>query len=476
MKIKSFLSLIMALCMLMGIVGCGKTVETTSEIWVEGEGETVVIEGEEGYYEGSSGSGKGSSSKGNSGSDSGKNNTDSKKGLGGATIKIAGWGAGLEPKPENSDYAAKMQTIKEIEKEFNCKISYRTIDNAVEYKDAFTAQAIAGQKFADIVTLGSGWVYPQHLRNGFLHPLDDYIDLTDIAWDQDCLKESVVNGKHYILFTANNFNQVGGIWFNRSVFDKFGLKYPSDYVAANNWNTETFLKLAKSATGKKDGVQYYGLSMKKAAVDGWASIFGGTAIQTKKGKKVYEPDAKFYKGLQFAYDLLNTHKIIPALKDGESTWNAGRAAMWMGATYEGTKYAEFISEEDLGWTYLPKGPGQSDYLCEYSSSECYGVPKAAKNPEILAKIMAKFFYPSKTGNTVEAKLKPYFYDELSYKTAVQAVKKGQENSSLSPTYTYISTGIGWGDYGITDKMSPQAYIASVKAKAQAELDDVWQQK
>ncbi len=479
MKIKSIFASVLALCLMFGAVGCGAT-ETTSEVWVDGEDTIEVIEGQEGYYnegEGNSASGnKGNNASGNNqgGNDnaSGNNSTTagSGKGMGGAKVIISTWGGSPVPASTSPTYSTYTKKVKDIETKYNCKIDYKVVVNAVEYKNAFTSASMSGIKYADIVHLGSGWVFPQHLRNGFLHPLDKYVDINDVGWDQNPMKQSVVNGKHYILFTANNFNGISGIYFNRQVFKKFGVKDPSTYVASNNWTTATFLELAKKCTGTKDGVQYYGYTLAKSGPGGWGSIFGGKQIQKVNGKYVYNPDKKFINGIQFAHDLVNKHKV-----SGEG-WDQGRVAMISGATWDGNDVAANVGGENVGWTYLPKGPGEKDYYCAYSSSECWGIPSAAKNPEVLSKIMVDYIYPSKTGNTVEAKTEQYFYDATSFNTAVQAIKKAQKNSELTPTYDFISTGIGWNDYGLKDKKSPQQYIASVKAQAQAELDEVWKQK
>ena len=474
MKIKSIISLILALCMMFCVVGCskGETKEYTSEVWVDGEDTTTVIEGEDGYYVDGNSSGSGTASGNNSGSGSA---TTKPGDMGGATVTIGRWGTtdDAEVDTTSPSYIAEQKKIKDIEKKYNCKIAYKNIYNAVEYRSAFVSAAMSGIKFADIATLGSGWVYPQHLRAGYLYAIDDYIDLTDVGWDQNMMKQSVVNGKNYLLFQANGYNGVTGIAFNRSVFKKFGQKTPDQYVAENNWTTDTFLSVAKACTGTKDGVSYYGYIMTKAGIDAWGNIFGGENIQVKNGKYIYEPDSKYIAGIQFAYDMLNTWKISPAY--GAVSFDSGRVAMSSSVTYSFADLGATMDTDDIGWTYMPKGPGTSDYYCNFSSSACYGIPSAAKNPETLAQIMAAYVYPSKTSNTVEAKLENGFFDATSYNTAVQAIKKAQKSSKLEPTYPYISNGIGWNDFGISEKKSPQQYIASVKAQAQAELDEVWEQ-
>ena len=96
MKIKSVCSFLLAACMLFGVTGCGKTVETTSEVVISTDGTTSVIEGQDGYYENDSQSGA-DNADGN-GNNSSKNDGSSGGGnTGGATVTLSTWSASLEP-------------------------------------------------------------------------------------------------------------------------------------------------------------------------------------------------------------------------------------------------------------------------------------------------------------------------------------------------------------------------------------------
>ncbi len=564
MKLKSLAAILLVLCMIFSVAGCARTIETTSEIFIEGEGTTTVIEGEDGYYEEGSGNlnkdpdnsnsdknntgadsqkgeadnnnggtnnnsqqsnssnngssnggtdkntsnnngstdnapqngnsgnnadngntgtnnqGNNSSTNGNAGNESNNQNNNSKdeststgKGLNGATVTLSTWAGSLEPAKTSPTYPDWKKKVDKIEEEYNCKLAFKHVVSFNEYVAALNSAHAAGIKYADITHVGSADIFPIAMRQGYYYALDDYIDLTDLAWDQNALKMTEYKGKHYLLFTNGVFNgNMMGIAFNRSVLDKFGQKYPSEYVKEGKWNTETFLNLAKACTGKIDGIDYYGFAQSKASVSIWGKIFGGEHIHKNGGKYTYNPDSKYIAGVQFCYDLIHTHKVT---NDTKATFTDGNVAMTLSTCWF-SDMKNSIPEKDAGWTYLPKGPDESEYYCDYDSVECWAIPTTVKNPDIIADIMADYVYPAKGTDYVADTLKSQFFDEESYNTAYAAAKIAQKTAVLTPRYDYITKTIGWNWHGIDKKQSPQAYFASVKAQAQACLDDVWDQK
>ena len=69
------------------------------------------------------------------------------------------------------------------------------------------------------------------------------------------------------------------------------------------------------------------------------------------------------------------------------------------------------------------------------------------------------------------KIRNLFGDELSFNTAKEMADYASKN--IAKPSPLALTNITWGNYGIQDKIAPQAYIDSVKAEAQAALDSIW---
>lgn len=460
------------LMMIFAVAGCGTRTEVLSE-WVDGEGSTTTVIKDNGGTQGTTsvdkwGLGGADNLDNISGSQTAGNSFDLK----GAEIVIASWGSddGMLPKPSDSNYQDAMNLIADIEKKYNCKISFKGITDSMGYLSAWTAAAQSGVKFADIVQMATSWIWPTHMRSGYLTPLDDYLDTTDSIFNQNVTEAMAIDGKHYAVTMANRWYVGGGMFYNKSVLSKFGItETPDKLVAANNWNWDTFLDIARKCNGELNGTKYYGY----VGIDfgTWATSNGGKAIQNANGKRVYEPDAKYIRGAQFAYDLYNTYGFTGS----ESDWNAGTVAFLIGGSYNAAGHGETLGMSNVGFTYIPIGPDASDYNCITSETTCFAIPSTAENPAACAAILYDFMYPYKWRGTIEDSAISMFGDEASYNTYIDMAQRYRSNIDLSPLYTYISRTIGWGDFGIKSQTSPQAYIASVKAAAQAELDTIWNQ-
>ncbi len=95
--------------------------------------------------------------------------------LGGRTVIIASSSALYDP---NSSSAAPAevylgQRVKAAEKKYNFKAEYKTDASLTKN---FTAQTMAGLKYADLVRTNTSGAIPSYITNNFIFPLDDYID------------------------------------------------------------------------------------------------------------------------------------------------------------------------------------------------------------------------------------------------------------------------------------------------------------
>ena len=65
-------------------------------------------------------------------------------------------------------------------------------------------------------------------------------------------------------------------------------------------------------------------------------------------------------------------------------------------------------------------------------------------------------------------------DAESLKAAINLTNNANANMDLMPLYSYIRE-VGISGFGIFEQTSPQGFVASVQAAAQAEVDSVWGQ-
>lgn len=409
--------------------------------------------------------------------DSDNDSTDLK----GATVTVGYYssdnGDGGKPLPSSPTYKEEVELISEIEKKYNCKIAYRELsgDTWQYYRD-WIAAAQAGVKFADIIQMSTGIVYPTHMKNGYLTPLDDYIDAKSTIYNQAAMKQSEYYGKHYITVMSNRMYVPKGLFFNKSVFKAFGADTPDNYVSKNDWNWETFLELAKKTTGTKNGVKYYGYGFRGTEIDDWAKS-NGVSMVIKSGDK-YEfnmGSSQYLKAIQFVYDLYNTHKVATEPKECTNLWKSGNVAMFIGLPGNGVEYMESLGLNNVGFTYLPIGEDANDYAATVEETTAWAIPSTVKNPAVIAKIMTELTYPYKWRSTLDEQQEKNFGDLTSLNVAIDLGNKASTNMNLMPIYDYIRNNITNSSFGITEQKSPQGFVASVAGAAQSEIDAIWKQ-
>ncbi len=474
-SIKKIIAFFCVLALMLTVAGCGTRVEETS-VWIEGEGKTETIT----HSSGTSGVDGTTGDSGNSSTGKFENTDvggvqsstgDKKMDLGGRTVTIAMWGGGDgKPSPSSPTYKEETKVISDIEKKYNCKIEFKMIADSMGYQSAWVAAAQAGTKFADIAQFSTGWVYHSHMKMGYLTKLDNYINVNEAIFNQSAKKQMEYNGGTYAVVMSNRWYTPAMLYYNRSIFDKLGVETPDKYVARNEWTLDNFLKVAKDLTKQSGGTQYYGFdNVTGTTVGAFIEIMGGKQIVTENGKKVYNPDKKCIDAVQWASDLKWTHNVVGG------KYEEGTAAMAFMSPFNGSEYMEALGASNVGATWLPKANASAKHTAQVVETTCLGIPSTAKNPEVLAQILRDYYYPYKWRKTLEENCENVAGDSTSIKTAMEVTRAANNNMQLSPLYTYISRTIGWGDYGINSKTSPQAFFATHKSAAQAELDSFWGQ-
>ena len=467
------IALFLAILMCLTVCGCGEKA-TTSTYWEEFE---EVVSGTEGQViKGEEGTTQIVTQDGTTVNVESRDEVAGKGGvdLGGASVSIACWGSGIqEPQPGSVDYKDKVALVASIEKKYNCKLKWVYIADPLDYNNAWVTAAAAGTKFADIMVVSTPQAMPTQIMKGYITPLDEYYDFKDPVLNGKAMNSISYKGKHYILYPSERAGVPTGTYFNKDLFSRFGVKSPADYVKENNWNWNTFLECAKNMTRVSGGTQYYGYALKNGNIGVWGdtnTVFDPNVDVTK-----FQMDKPAYiEGIQFAWDLYNTHNVTPRdCNDSVNAWKKGTVAMIIGDSYEATEYKNAIGSSNLGFTHLPLGKQVSSYSQLYASNSGTGwiIPSTVKNPEAMAKLLYDWVYPYSWRISWEETYQNLFGDEQSYKTAKEMSDYVSKN--ISKPSALALTNITWGNFGIQEKIAPQAYIDSVKAEAQAALDAIW---
>lgn len=461
-KLLRVMALFLALVLVVSLTGCTAGT-TTSEYWEE---EVITVSGTENNTQEEISSVKSDTTSGPT-----QTTKPGQFDLKGKSVILAGWTNGFEPQKTSSTYKEEMKRIAEIEKKYNCKITFKNSSESLLLFGEWSTATMAGQRFSDITYMASNQYYPQSALRGFLSQLDGRIDFNNNCWVYDVFRATELKGKHYFALPANNAISLagGGLMFNKEIFAKFGLKNPYDYVAQGNWNWETFRQLAIDCTRVDNGVQYYGLG--GPITSSLIRANGGGSSYYKDGKEVFGLDTPHaLEAMEFSRKLYNDDKVCPTTSDAK--FENGQIAM-TGMSWYGLKtYADEMGDK-IGYTYFPIGPNTKDY--NYTGYECnlVGVTNLAIDADACAAIMQDWFQTAPWMPTLEERCEVYCPDETSLKVMVDCTQRAMASIEMIGFFDWYWRNVWWSDMGIKSNTSPRTYVDSIKDASQASIDEVW---
>ncbi|MCQ6563922.1 ABC transporter substrate-binding protein [Paenibacillus mendelii] len=157
----------------------------------------------------------------------------------------------------------------------------------------------------DIVV--TGWGFSQYEKESS-EPLDDLINKHQ--FDLEALNSSLVaaeraSDKENRLMSLPNSNDVVVMYYNKTVFDKFGVSYPTD-----NMTWDDVIDAAKQMTAERDGVKYRGLEMRSEIGFGLQQ-FGVNLTDPATGDVLFAKDPRVIK----YFELLKKIYSIPGMTE-----------------------------------------------------------------------------------------------------------------------------------------------------------------
>ncbi len=231
---------------------------------------------------------------------------------------------------------------------------------------------------------------------GILAPLDEYIKANnlDVSQYNKAMMEGMTVDGAVVALPYDAEPDV--LFYNKAMFKAAGLPEPG-----LNYTSDQFLSDAKALT--KDGK--YGVAIKSGFMDNapgtLAHSYGGAV--TKADGSLGITEKNFVDGVQFAFDLVNVHKVAaaPSASDGDDVaqgaFNAGNAAMifdgpWM--------YGAFEKElgENLGVAVIPNPSGDTIGVIQGSG---FGIAQSCQNKEEAFKVLMQLVTPEVIGAVAE---------------------------------------------------------------------------
>lgn len=259
------------------------------------------------------------------------------------------------------------------------------------YREKMLTSIAAGQS-ADVMEVSSYWM-AEFMNKGLLISLDNFMEsdpnLSKDKWLPNVFmdKLQMLDGVTYGLPSGDSPKV---IWYNADLFKEAGLKTPTEYEAAGEWNWETFLQVAQQLTKGEGAEKQYGYQtwMGRADTDDIMRSYGGGWTDQEVTKVTAKEDASIA-GLQMILDLYLKDKAAPlsqelqAMGGGQQMFLTRRLAMFMSGIWEiyGLKQSKDITFDVAP---MPEGPA-GRFM--FNGANSLSIPKSCKYPNEAWELM-----------------------------------------------------------------------------------------
>ncbi len=304
-------------------------------------------------------------------------------------------------------------------------MDYRVITNFSLYEKTIINETLAGIVFADIIRVGSGFAYPNFVKQKLILPLDEYIDYSSpiVQANQYMVRSAYWMGRYYGI-TSERENAISKCLWNKDILDREGQPDILDLIEKDQWNWTTFLEIAKNCTKDLNG-------------DGITDQWGVTTVKVTNISTLpfymlasnnclivdFNDDDKPYftlsnpaaqRALQFASDLAFIHKVYietPGGQDSATVYKNGMAAMYLNNPTYNVKFLASGMQSMLA--HLPKGPDTDSYV-NISSVNFEVIPVNCKDPRDVARMYFEVCVEWDEDGNRKPELEKIYTDTIGY--------------------------------------------------------------
>ncbi|HWT73443.1 MAG TPA: hypothetical protein VN258_01785 [Mobilitalea sp.] len=201
--------------------------------------------------------------------------------------------------------------------------------------------------------------FPVYPAKKLVQDISQYVDVNDTFWNPGVTKAFSFGGTVY----AAGVDAIPVvIYYNKTLFDNFGVKVPMDYYKEGNWTWDTFREAALAMTGDSDGdsvTDTFGFGWWDSAYVQFLATDGITNMAYKEdgsiGSNYSLPQAT--ETMTFLQNAFVKDKFIDASQTGDyfiNLFKSGKLAMTCEYGFNG--FGAYASDYEIGWAPLPKGP------------------------------------------------------------------------------------------------------------------------
>lgn len=237
-----------------------------------------------------------------------------------------------------------------------------------------------GDETPDITHMGNKL---SMISAGYLQSWDSYIDVTTNLWKdlESSFANIRINGGIYTI------NERPGrwdfVWYNKDIFEQYGLATPKELLEQGNWNWNTFRDAAIALTVDEDsdGVpEIYGAHIQNGL---YLVYSAGTAMVSLNGDGTVSNNVRsepVARAIEFYTQLHISDNVLYDGSDAPAQFGAGKIAMLWNGLWVRINFTDLIKSGAIDFVPIPKDP-QTDKYYIYQRFPFYVLPTQSANPE-----------------------------------------------------------------------------------------------
>lgn len=319
--------------------------------------------------------------------------------FGGRTIRIGSY-YDMTPDPSKGAIeAALADRIQFVEDNYNCNIEFLKIDG--DYVAQYINSVLAGDPICEVGYVTTTTLLPSLIEGGIAYPVSqlDTIDLSEYKWRSDVVEAGRYKGENYAFLVKDPEIRYGIFW-NKTLFDKYGLPNLYDLVDSNQWTWDKFQEIASQGNQDTDNdgtIDIYGFNARENLA--WNYLYSDgayVASKTDAGVDIDLGDSRIVEALTALQNFSQNVEYRDSIDWSKEQWNSfitdfrdGKYMMCLEEFW--VAYAYFNSDEtpmadDWGWVPFPKGPSATDWSCYGKENGARFILNGVDNPAEVAQI------------------------------------------------------------------------------------------
>lgn len=410
---------------------------------------------------------------------------DAEYDFGGRVFRIGSY-YDMTPDPQsNAVNAALSERIAYVEENYNCTIEF--VDLGEDYVDDYTNSVLAGDPVCDIGYAITTTVLPTLIDGGIAYPISDLgvIDFDAYKWRPDVIEAGYYKGKNYTLI-INDPEIRYGIFWNKTLFDEYGLPDLYELYEKGEWNWDTFKDVAKQANVDKDNdgtIDIYGFNAR--ADLGWCYLYSNEAYiadKTETGMTVDLTNNRIVEALTAFQDFTTTVDYRPInweVDDWDSlilSFQNGTSMMCLEEFWISYMYLDKMTD-DWGWVPFPKGNSAEEYSCYGKENGCRIILNGVEKPEEVALVYDLITdiadSDEEWDNLLEDQLENWCNDSQTAENVTYIYSKGLSKINCINGFSTLNNSVNaLMDAVANGEMTPQTALDTYQSEIETAVSDI----